>query len=149
MSEEIKDPIPKQFLKDEKYKIGRPKGSKKSEKDRLLYQLKKIWAYGKKHKAAEVIGAASLYAEIQGWKLKKPEVGENGEILKIEFAKDLPVKLKEDIPVIHIDPKPIKDGELLTHAEGSMGMPLETTTTTTLKDGVEIFFTEVESTNEA
>jgi len=77
--------------KPPKRKAGRPPNNSFTEKETLERQLKKIWSNLKAHKATEVISAASLYAELRGWKVKKPEVNEEGEIMRIEFQKDLQV----------------------------------------------------------
>lgn len=108
-----------------KKKNGRPKGSKTNGKNKILAQLHKIWGDLNKHKPSEVIAAANLYAELQGWKLRKPEVSDSGEVMKIEFEKEAEnlvkkVKVQEEFPVIKVEPKEV----LLTHAQGSMGMPV-------------------------
>ena len=71
---------------------GRPLGGKNkpiTPKDKMMKQLKRIWSNLKANKPSEVISAASLYAELQGWKLKKPETTEGGEIMRVEFSKDV------------------------------------------------------------
>lgn len=97
-------------------KGGRPKGSKTNGKNKMLAQLHKIWGDLKTNKPSEVISAASLYAELQGWKLKTPTINDQGEVMKIEFHQDnkAPVvkaidhppinKVIESVPVIKVEP---------------------------------------------
>ena len=62
---------------------GRPKNLP-GERGRILCQLKKIWK-NKNNKASEICSAASLYADLMGYKQKTSDSLGNKEILKIIF----------------------------------------------------------------
>jgi len=53
------------------------------ERGKLLRELRKIWQ-NPKNKGSEICSAASLYAELQGYKLKTSDTSE-GAIMRIEF----------------------------------------------------------------
>jgi hypothetical protein len=94
-------------VKRSHHKTGRPLGCLENEKKVMLRSLKQIWhkkqgifkentgKKGKKDgkgeaKGSDVIAAAQLFADLQGWRSKSSENTTKGEILKIEFIKDLP-----------------------------------------------------------
>ena len=106
---------------------GRPRNESFNEKELLERRLKAIWSKVKGNKASEVISAASLYAELKGWKLKKPDMSENGEVLKIEFAKDESMVVKS---ITKPPEKKIIESAPITKEVVVEPAPITTTTTT-------------------
>jgi hypothetical protein len=105
-------------------KGGRPKNGSIPDKELLEKRLRRIWIKLGNPPAA-VISAASLYAELKGWKLKKPEISENGEVMKIEFADDKVKSIEKNLV------KPPKNKMMEVIPVTKIEVVTETSTTTT------------------
>lgn len=107
------------LVENNKKKTGRPLGSCKpkvdKEKRKMLKELKKIWANEdnkKDVKGSDIVAAASLFAELQGWRIKTPIESAKNDSMTITFTKDAPKsiakppanKMLTGVPIIKVEP---------------------------------------------
>jgi len=80
---------------------GRPKGSTVDHKEKILMELKRIWN-NPNNKASDIIGAANLFADLKGLKIKNAPQENHTEIMKIEFTQNT-TKPNEIKPLLNIE----------------------------------------------
>lgn len=110
-------------------KAGRPQGSKQkmsSDKTSMLKQLKIVWQ-NPKNKVSDKVSAATLYADLMGWRVKtSTEAVGNKEVMKISFEKDEKAQCIPPSNKMITHAPVIKDIPIVIKVE-----PVEITTTTT------------------